>query len=301
MINVEVLLPGLLILLQKYSDGPKQFQFNAFLSSLLAITRHNADAPTWLQLVGQTGVPAFANRTQLLNWFYGLAGIDRWPGAAILSKKPKLWGRYVWSLIHGLALLVRNESDRRFYYQWIKSLSVILPCSTCAESFARVIAKIRSHQIEANVYAMRLHEAVNQKMGKTCILYYPSGAETWRSALDNQHLLNYTALADIPLPVDEQAHHEPTAPVLRPRSNPPVLSRARTFDHHEDPHRRRPMPKKHAAPPACPITTPPPVSACPTPPIPPVLPVAPVAPVPPPLHRPPRRVEHRHLNCNCPR
>lgn len=245
MINVEVFLPGLLILLQHFSPKPElQYKYNGFLSCWLAITRHNPEAPSWMQLAGQTGVPTFSSRSQLITWFCNLAGIDRWAGAEQLVKKPKLWGRYVWSLIHGLALLVRDESDRRFYVQWVRTLPSVLPCVVCSSSFSLVVRNIPSRQIESNVYAMRLHEAVNKKLGSACSLYYPSGSDSWRTALDDQHLLNYTPLAEIPLPVEEeQPHpHQHSAPAIRPRPAPPVF--VTNHHHHVDNTHTPPVHKK---------------------------------------------------------
>ena len=220
MLTTDIFLPGLLILLQNYSSSNLKSRLHTFLTCFLAITRHNEEAPECLRLAGQNAIPAFCTRNQLLNWFYTLVDIpERWQGAVHLLKKPKYWGRYVWSLIHGTALLVRDETDRRFFVQWIRIFPSVLPCIHCAESFGRIIKNIPTSRITANVLAMRLHEAVNHKLHKGP-LTYPSGAETWRSALDRQQLLNYTPLAQIPVPVQqEETEH---VPIVRHRPAPPV-------------------------------------------------------------------------------
>ena len=277
MISADVFLPGILILLHNYSPQNVQNRIHFFLTFFLAITRHNPMAPEWLRFAGQNNVPSFTNRGNLLTWFYNLAGIQqRWTLADSLRRKPEYWGKFVWSLIHGTGLLVRDETDRMSFVRWVLTLPSLLPCKVCSTSFGHVIRTIPNRHIMANVYGMRLHEAVNYKLKKPA-LYYPSGEETWQSALQRQNLLNFTPLGEIPAPSQNDStehpnHNEHSRPV-RPLSIAPPCATSHTqitqsvckrSQKPECAHKKSP---KHA------------------------------------VIRTPKRVhiEHQHVNCNCSR
>ena len=181
-----------------------------------------------MRTVGQNNVPSFGSRAQLLNWFYEKAGIPRWPAAERLRQKPTYWGKYVWSLIHGAGLLVRDETDRRSFVQWMYTYPGMLPCKTCASSFGVVLRKIPNQRINANVYAMRLHEAVNHKLERPA-LSYPNGDESWLSTLTRQNLLNNLPLDQIPVPEQQETPQQRRQVSVRPRSTVPIISH---YPHH---------------------------------------------------------------------
>jgi hypothetical protein len=206
--NPVILLPGLLILLEVATPT----KFHSFLTYLLVITRHHPEMPDYFRF---RAIPLWSNKQAMLNWVYNWLQIPRWTGAAQLWQKPYLWGPYVWSLVHGVALL----DDSPFFYRWLQLLPGVLPCAVCADGFNSILHALPRTYTSSSALAMRLHEAVNHKLNKPNTLSYPIATETWPAALDRQHLLNTLPLDQIPVPA-HAPHPSPSPPSKKNRSHP---------------------------------------------------------------------------------
>lgn len=57
-----------------------------------------------------------------------------WPYSETALKTPKLWGKYIWSLLHIISLFW-TESTSYYVYYLIKNASDILPCIKCKNDY----------------------------------------------------------------------------------------------------------------------------------------------------------------------
>jgi hypothetical protein len=83
---------------------------------------------------------------------------------------PSLWGPFVWTMLHGLALVPRTAAAADLMVKFLTELQPLLPCKVCRQSFRDILAK-RSASLHAAVLAgtyMRwlfdLHRSVTHKL-----------------------------------------------------------------------------------------------------------------------------------------
>ena len=91
---------------------------------------------------------------------------------------PSKWGRSMWRMLHGLALLVRTRPDREqtdLMYVLLHTLPLLLPCRMCRENMRRHMGKLpiparRAGEVESaesvRVWLHDVHNAVNVLCGK---------------------------------------------------------------------------------------------------------------------------------------
>lgn len=60
-----------------------------------------------------------------------------WPYSISALKSPKLWGRYIWSLLHIISLFWTPNTSYYVYYL-IKNASDILPCTKCKNDYRKI-------------------------------------------------------------------------------------------------------------------------------------------------------------------
>lgn len=60
-----------------------------------------------------------------------------WPNYTEALKSPALWGKYIWSLMHIIALLWTPNNSYNVYYL-IKNASDILPCEKCKTDYIKI-------------------------------------------------------------------------------------------------------------------------------------------------------------------
>ena len=60
-----------------------------------------------------------------------------WPYTESALKSPKLWGRYIWSLLHIISLFWTPSTSYYVYYL-IKNASDILPCAKCKSDYIKI-------------------------------------------------------------------------------------------------------------------------------------------------------------------
>ena len=168
--NDNILIPGLLIAVCNFPHIPTasiRAKYWSFWTSLFSITRHNTNAPIWSRLVGQTSLPPeiFQTQTSLLTWFLLLSDSPAWHQVDKFTKDPKHWGPYMWSLIHGVAHLVR-PSDGLYFGEWLRLIPAVLPCDRCAGDFSQILSTTPGiiQGRDAKHLAMRLHNKVSSKL-----------------------------------------------------------------------------------------------------------------------------------------
>ncbi len=151
--DIDIFLPGLLILLEGFSPVTAK-QYNIFLTFQFGIMRHCTAAPSCWRLTGVPGIPYFADRQQLLDWFHGITNSTDWPLAKRLRLRQLDYRPYIWSLIYGMALLA---TDDFLYWQWLRALARIVP----GLSHGPALAIILDQALEPNLaseLALRLHK-----------------------------------------------------------------------------------------------------------------------------------------------
>lgn len=88
--------------------------------------------------------------------------------------KPELWGKYLWSTIHFVALgYPENPSanDKQSYYDFYTSFGKMIPCSKCRVNYARHLREIPIEPYLNSRYnlfkwTVLVHNIVNRELGK---------------------------------------------------------------------------------------------------------------------------------------
>jgi len=194
--NDNIFIPGLLIAIQQFPHVPPeslQAKYRSFWTALFSITRHNTQAPTWSRLVGQKSLSLgiFKSQTTLVSWFLKLSNSPSWSHVGKFMKEPKHWGPYMWSLIHGVARLVR-PTDGLYFGEWLCLIPAILPCRTCADSFTQILSTTPGVKQgrDPKLLALLLHNKVNSEIpGSRKIQIH-----------DTDRILNEKSVTQIPIP-----------------------------------------------------------------------------------------------------
>lgn len=90
-----------------------------------------------------------------------------------------MWGPGLWTFIHTSALnfpLDPTPRQRRQYRKFFESLTCVLPCGACRRHFGQLIGRGPLRLTNAAfvsrktlfAYTVRLHHAVNVRLGKAC-------------------------------------------------------------------------------------------------------------------------------------
>ena len=137
------------------------------------------------------------------------AGLSMIKTPGILPK-PSVWGPVVWSLLHAIGARAgkgpeKTRIDERRVFIWlIDNLDTVLPCQECRAHFREVRKKVVLEDNYAE-WIWRLHEAVNEKLGKVGVPFTEdlgSGVnvkETWKiykNLLHEYVLTNSTAMKE---------------------------------------------------------------------------------------------------------
>ena len=64
-----------------------------------------------------------------------------WPYYKTSLNSPKLWGKYIWSLLHIISLFW-TENDSYYIYYLIKNAADILPCQKCKNDYIKMFNDI---------------------------------------------------------------------------------------------------------------------------------------------------------------
>lgn len=67
-------------------------------------------------------------------FFKKIFNIPLWSHSNTVLKSPKLWGKYIWSLLHIISLFWTSNTSYNVYYL-IKNASDILPCEKCKNDY----------------------------------------------------------------------------------------------------------------------------------------------------------------------
>ena len=89
-------------------------------------------------------------------WFNKIFSNNLWVYSEISSKNPKIWGPYVWALLHIISLFWTNRSNDSVVYL-IKNIANILPCVECRKHYSELISKFNNELYNLN----SINSAVN--------------------------------------------------------------------------------------------------------------------------------------------
>lgn len=87
---------------------------------------------------------------------------------------PKVWGRYIWTSIHIVALgYPDNPSniDKQNYKNFYTNIWTVLPCQTCADNYQRHLQELPidehlSDNMSLFKWTVDLHNIVNKELGQ---------------------------------------------------------------------------------------------------------------------------------------
>jgi hypothetical protein len=94
--------------------------------------------------------------------------------------QPEIWGKYLWMMIHIVALGYPNEpteDDKINYKIFYEHLSTILPCYSCAEHYKKHIEKnpltndVMKDTKSLFNWTVDMHNVVNKFLKKTRVTY----------------------------------------------------------------------------------------------------------------------------------
>jgi len=94
---------------------------------------------------------------------------------------PDVWGPHAWKFLHYVSLSYPNnptEEEKAQYKQFFELLSVVLPCSICADHFAEnykrmpLTNEILSDKEKVIKWVIDVHNEVNQMKGKPIVRYH---------------------------------------------------------------------------------------------------------------------------------
>jgi hypothetical protein len=223
----NIIIPGLLIIIHRFPLKPShslQNKYITFWTNLLSICRHNPQAPKWLQLLGQKPIlqAVFHSRRQLQEWFLDISKHAPWVGINEFASEPRHWGPFMWSLIHGVSLMVRPH-DTQTFGEWIRLIPFVLPCKDCAASFTHILGEIRGVRKphDAVLLGLQLHRAVNKEVHGSRPLSVPdiTPSTGWGPVVEK--LLNTRQINKIAIPVIIPKPKKKYIPILTRKTKTP--------------------------------------------------------------------------------
>lgn len=96
------------------------------------------------------------------------------------SKDPKIWGPHLWSYLHYSALNYNpTEEDAMKMKEWLKFLSITIPCKNCSNHYSAYLSKYSDDQLyhiccdkdKLFNLLVDIHNAVNVRNNKKVISY----------------------------------------------------------------------------------------------------------------------------------
>ena len=91
--------------------------------------------------------------------------------------EPKIWGRYLWTSIHSIALGYPDEpseQDKEDFKNFFNNLWKVIPCQQCAENYKRhleelPIDKFLNTNTDLFKWTVDFHNIVNKELGKPIV------------------------------------------------------------------------------------------------------------------------------------
>jgi hypothetical protein len=91
--------------------------------------------------------------------------------------EPKIWGRYLWTSIHTIALGYPDEpseQDKKDYKEFFTNLWKVIPCQRCAENYKKHLVEIPldgflSSNDDLFKWTVDLHNIVNKHLRKPVV------------------------------------------------------------------------------------------------------------------------------------
>lgn len=91
--------------------------------------------------------------------------------------EPKIWGKYLWTSIHVIALGYPDEpseQDKINFKDFFSNLWKVIPCQRCAENYKRHLIELPlDNALESNTalfkWTVELHNIVNKELHKPTI------------------------------------------------------------------------------------------------------------------------------------
>ena len=166
---LNVLWPGLSSVVFGYLRPQNKIRYRNFLNTWFK-TLEIGRAPALLhsRLAGKTiPISAMRNRNTLRAWMEYELGQLIWPKGSVKCQKPWLWGKYMWSFIHGMSLLY-TAPQKRAFVSLLNKFADVLPCGSCRQHFRtrlkhskRMIDSVKDKRSFVAVVNL-LHDDVNQ-------------------------------------------------------------------------------------------------------------------------------------------
>jgi hypothetical protein len=94
-----------------------------------------------------------------------------------MHMEPKIWGRYLWTSIHVIALGYPDnpsEQDKKDFKEFFANLWKTIPCQRCAENYKKHLNELPiDNALESNTtlfkWTVDLHNIVNKELHKPII------------------------------------------------------------------------------------------------------------------------------------
>lgn len=88
--------------------------------------------------------------------------------------EPKVWGRYLWTSIHTIALGYPDEpseQDKKDFKEFFTSLWKVIPCQRCSDNYKRHLTELPidgflGSNTDLFKWTVDLHNIVNKELGK---------------------------------------------------------------------------------------------------------------------------------------
>ena len=108
-----------------------------------------------------------------------------------MHRRPKHeWGAHLWAFIHTVTVVDFEDGKNRGFHEKavevLRGVQRVIPCEKCRAKYGDALAELDALDLSESMCLFRwsvdLHNAVNRKLGKTC-LTYEEAVETWTKEL----------------------------------------------------------------------------------------------------------------------